>query len=323
MKPINPTKNQYRGINAHLHSFWQGVGGWDEFHANHIANLTAALKSKLLPVGYIASNQPSLQIRVSNEPVARPRSDVTTYDKDYSRAYLSSSGSEMAGVKIPELLAIEEEFEEYRAIGIYEFVLGREVLGEPVAWLELLSPSNKPGGTDARNYRLKRQHLLKSGVVFVELDYLHETPTTLDGNYYHTPSAIAHPYRIVVIDPRPEFYEGRGYPKEFDIDQPIPTVTIPLNADDALHFDFDAVYQSTFETFFYGQERVDYTHLPLNFDRYSPDDQARILNRMIVVLEAVQQGVDLDKLTEPLPVGELRLDVALARVQGLGVGKET
>jgi hypothetical protein len=58
------------------------VGGWDEFHANHIATLTAALKSKLLPLGYTASNQPSLQIRLSNIPIGRPRSDVTIYDTE-------------------------------------------------------------------------------------------------------------------------------------------------------------------------------------------------------------------------------------------------
>ncbi len=320
MNPINPVKNQYRGINAHLHIFWQNVGGWDEFHSNHIAMLTAALKSKLLPLGYTASNQPSLQIRLSNIPIGRPRSDVTIYDTDYRRKTGISPQAAAEGVRIPDLLAIEEELDEYRAIGIYEFVQGEEALGDPVAWLELVSPSNKPGGTGARDYRLKRKHLLKSGIVFVEMDYLHETPPTFDGilPYEAQFFPLAHPYRIVVIDPHPDLDEGHGYPNQFSVDQPIPQVKIPLSGDDVLNFDFNVAYQQTFELYFYGQERVNYTKLPLNFDRYSPDDQERILNRIIAVIEAAQQGIDLESAA-PLPVGTLALDEALVKVQALGV----
>jgi len=32
MKAVRSIKNQYIGINAHLHSLWQSEGGWDEFH---------------------------------------------------------------------------------------------------------------------------------------------------------------------------------------------------------------------------------------------------------------------------------------------------
>src|SRR5688572_13293980 len=103
MPPIRSIKNQYRGINAHLHSFWQSEGGWDSFHSSHITYLTAALKAKLLPKGYTAESQQSLQIR-----------------------------------------SLEDELSQYIAVGIYEFVQGDH--DEPVAWIELLSPSNKPGG---------------------------------------------------------------------------------------------------------------------------------------------------------------------------------
>ena len=36
-------KNQYHGINAHLHSYWQSMGGWHSFHGKHIADLLRAL----------------------------------------------------------------------------------------------------------------------------------------------------------------------------------------------------------------------------------------------------------------------------------------
>ncbi len=48
MPALHSTRNQYPGINAHLHSYWQGRGGWSRFHTNHIADLLRAL---LLPRG--------------------------------------------------------------------------------------------------------------------------------------------------------------------------------------------------------------------------------------------------------------------------------
>jgi Protein of unknown function (DUF4058) len=331
METVNPIKNQYRGINAHLHSLLQGEGGWDSFHANQITYLTSYLTEQLLPMGYTAENIQSLQIRSLGEPAGKPESDVTIYDSDPFRAVqpplMWAGSAQKSAVKIPDIMEIKEDVEPYRAIGIFEFVPGMSRLGEPVAWIELLSPSNKPGGSDVKDYRYKRLKLLKSGIVFVELDYLHETPSTFEyiPSYARTrtrrPFADGtHPYRIVVIDPRPEFIEGDAYSYHFDVDETIPgKVDIPLNAGEWLQFDFDAPYQEAFRRIFYGRKFVDYTRLPLNFDRYSPDDQARILNRMIVVLEAAQQGVDLDKVAEPLPVGDLSLEAALARVQGLGI----
>jgi hypothetical protein len=63
MTPVRAVKNQYQGINAHLHSYWQVEGGWDGFHANHIADLMRLMSAQLLPLGYTADIQQSLQIR--------------------------------------------------------------------------------------------------------------------------------------------------------------------------------------------------------------------------------------------------------------------
>ncbi|MEZ4667918.1 MAG: DUF4058 family protein [Anaerolineae bacterium] len=314
MKPVNPIKNQYRGINAHLHSFWQSEGGWDSFHTNHIADLMRLMEAHL-PDGYVADIEQSLQIRRFGEPAGKPESDVTLYDtfperraKPFSRLI-----GNVEAFAIPDIMTLEDEVSEYRAIGIYEFAMGKRDEGEPVAWIELLSPSNKMGGQNANEYRKKRLKLLHSGIVFVEVDYLNESPPTFDRIPY------VHPYRIVVVDPRPIFIEGLAYPYQLDVDVPIPIVDIPLNADDVLAFDFGEAYNKSLNETRYARRFVDYARLPLNFDRYSGDDQARILNRMIAVLEAAQQGVDLDTLAEPLPIGELPLEAALARVQGLGV----
>src|SRR5690349_21640022 len=86
MKPVRSVKNQYLGINAHLHSYWQAKGGWDGFHTMHIGDLTRILKGHLLPIGYTASIQKGLQIRHMDEAIGTPESDVMIYDKDPLRA---------------------------------------------------------------------------------------------------------------------------------------------------------------------------------------------------------------------------------------------
>ena len=39
MEPMRSVRNQYLGINAHLHSYWQAVRGWNNFHNPYIVQL--------------------------------------------------------------------------------------------------------------------------------------------------------------------------------------------------------------------------------------------------------------------------------------------
>jgi hypothetical protein len=314
MVAIRSKKNQYPGINAHLHSYWQARGGWDAFHNSHITYLTAALKAQLLPMGYTAEAQQSLQIRRFGEPAGRPESDVTVYDPDPFRRVQHSSpkmGNTQQVLAIPDFMSIEDEIGQYRAIGMYDFEPGQSEKGEPVVWLELLSPSNKPGGQDAVYYRNRRLKLLQTGVVFVELDYLHESLPTFE-RLMDDP----HPYRIVVVDPRPEFLEGKAFPYPFHADTPMPKVDIPLNTGDVLTFDFNVPYQTTYQEQLFGLEMVDYSEFPLSFGRYSEDDQARIACRMLAVLKAVREGVDLES-AGPLPVENLPLEQAVQAIEAI------
>jgi hypothetical protein len=109
--------------------------------------------------------------------------------------------------------------------------------------------------------------------------------------------------------------EGKVYLHQFDVDAPIPLITIPLSADDKLDFDFGAPYHRTLQETLFGYEFVDYSQLPLNFDRYSEADQARIAARMVAVLEAARAGVDLE--TGPFPVTPMILAEGLARIDNL------
>jgi len=274
-------------------------------------------------MGYIADIQQSLQIRRFDDLIGKPESDVTVYDPKPERTLKDTplrGRIKAEGLAITDIMSLALENAPYGAVAIYEYVPHKPELGEPVAWVELLSPSNKPGGSDAKEYRDKRRILLQSGIVFVEIDYLHESAPTFDRipryqGAKRDPESVsnAHPYRIVVVDPRPEFNEGRAYPIEFNVDEPIPMVEIPLNGDDVLEFNFGAAYNKTFEETLYGVRLVDYSQQPLNVDRYSLDDQVRILARMLTILKAASKGLDLEK-SAPLPIDPAAFDDAIGRI---------
>jgi hypothetical protein len=325
MPPVRSVRNQYQGVNAHLHSLWQAVGGWSRFHTHHIADLMRVMRPLLLPMGYDADLEPSIQIRRLDDPSARiltPQSDVTIYDlhPDLSRYRIShpAAGGAETVLALPEALYGERLAEkEYSAIAIYAIQPNSLDRGEPVAWLELLSPSNKPGGRDAQDYFDKRLMLLESGLVFIELDYLHESAPTLKGiaSYRRRRGSVvdedARPYRVIVMDPRPSVEDGIVRVSEFDVDAPFPVVTIPLNGDDVFMLDCGVPYRKTFEETLYGLRLVDYRQLPINFERYSETDQARIANRMLTVLQAAH---NLERLDSPLAATMLSLQDALAQI---------
>ena len=327
MEAVRSIKNQYLGINAHLHSYWQAEGGWSDFHTRHIVHLVDTLKPLLLPLGYTAAIEPSIQIRRLDGLAApeNPAADVLIYERDPGRIrqshpqpVLTNTGEVV--LPLVETLQIDQRSErDYRAVKLYAMRAGRPQRGEPVAWIELLSPTNKPGGRDAQEYLDKRIKIVENGIVFIELDYLHESAPTIRGfpsyrrRRNQAAAAGAHPYRLVIIDPRPDLAHGQVRVREFDVDEALPTVTIPLVADDALAFDFGLPYRKTFEEALFGLELVDYGQLPVNFQRYSDADQARIAARMVAVLEAARQGRDLE--SGPFPAKEITLETALMEIE--------
>jgi hypothetical protein len=315
-------------LNAHLHSLWQAQDGWGSFHNLHIAHLVTTLLVQLRPLGYTASSESSLQIRRVGDLPRNPRADVLITDLNLPRTSVRAARpTNRQLTPILDLLEADEVDEKpYRAVVIYE--RGADgARGEPVAWLELLSPTNKGNTDDAEIYRRKRIGLMASGLVFIELDYLHATPPTFpalptyradkDGDW---PPA-ARPYRITILDPRPSIEQGVAETLPFTVDEAIPTARIPLNGSDALLFDFGVPYAKTFDEGFLG-DMVDYAALPAHFARYSPDDQIRIIARMVAVLEAAARGEDVEATAPSPPAfapGEVALQAARERLRALGV----
>ncbi|MDZ4766181.1 MAG: DUF4058 family protein [Chloroflexota bacterium] len=309
-------KNQYVGVNAHLHSVWQSAKLWGYFHNVYMSDIFKLMNTALRPMGYAAQIEDSLQLRrVGDADSLRPRADVSIRDENPRRALTTPSVTPVIELDTFDLLElIEGEIDldhPYAAVAIYETALN-DPRGNVVAWIELLSPSNKGENKDGYAYLTKRRMLLDQGIVFVEIDFLHERPPTFERiPDYTRKERGAHPYRISVMNPRPQIREGRVKLVEFDVDSPIPTLVIPLNGDDRIEFDFDRAYHKTFEEGAYGFDvELDYAALPLNFARYSPADQTRIARRMLAVAEAAASGADME--SAPFPTREVTLDEALA-----------
>jgi len=316
LQPIRTVKNQYRGINAHLHSFWQAEHKWNRFHNVHVSDLMKRLQVDLYPMGYIAQIEDSLQIRRIGDDINFPKADIIISDLEPANRSKTPLQPRTSMLVIEDLFIDELDTEHpYSAIVIRE----RETENaEPIAWIELLSPTNKGDRKDARTYYGKRWALLESGIVFVELDYLHETPPTFENIPDYTRGKNgSQPYRILVLDSRLDFRQGPVELEEFGVDTPPLPLNIPLNGTDKVKIDFAAVYQTTFEEARYGYSPdLDYHQLPTHFDRYSLSDQERIVARMLAIIKAEQAGVDLET-NAPLPTETVSLEDGLQQIQQL------
>ena len=316
MSPIRTIKNQYRGINAHLHSYWQAERKWNRFHNVHVTDIMKRLQVDLYPMGYIAQIEDSLQIRRIGDDVKLPKADLIISDLKPANRPKLSAYPRTSTLVIEDLLIDQLDIDHpYSSIVIRE---RESSSAEPVAWIELLSQSNKGDTKDAKTYYGKRWALLENGIVFVELDYLHETPATFENiPDYTRKDDDAQPYRIMVLDSRLDFRHGPVELEEFGVDiAPIP-MTIPLNGTDKVNIDFGTIYQTTFEEARYGYSPdLDYHQLPLHFDSYTRPDQERIVARMLAIIQAEQAGVDLETAA-PWPTQRVSLEEGLLELQKL------
>jgi hypothetical protein len=275
MKPFL-RKNPYIGINAHHNSWLQAKHQWGGFHTAYITRIHDALVELVYPLGYNVEMENSLQIRRLGDSPLSPKADVIIFDTQpsrYSQPIVNSPLQEA----IPLL-----EFAGYDPDDLYFPALSIKKQDdlEPVVWIEILSPSNKLPYSNFKSYDSKRQTLLITGIVYVEIDFIHEQPPTWSriADYSHGYTQ-AYPYRIIVIDSRPNFHSGKVKLSEFAVNMPIPTMPIPLNDDDLIQVNFNAPYQATFEESSFGRY-VDYAQPPLNFESYTAVDREAILQLM-------------------------------------------
>lgn len=283
---LRSMKNLYRGMNAHLHSLAQNPYGsptiWTSFHASHIGHINDALNQRL-PPNYIARPEQSLQIWTEDEDGAerrqqpRPDSAIFRTGQGNGGGAASETGKNQSSTRVISIREwLSDEEITIPSVVIYK-PASHEVMGEPVTRIELLSESNKRGGSGYHGYLQNRRHALYSGTSLIELDYLHQSASPLPGVPVYPYEPDSHAYLLAVTDRRPGFNavdEMLVY--VIDVDQPLPTqVLIPLSGSDALVFDFDAVYQHTFEIGRWGAH-IDYRDQPRRFESYSEPDREAI-----------------------------------------------
>jgi hypothetical protein len=282
----------YRGINAHLHSVLQNqYAGWEEFHGTHTTHI-AEFIDRILPPRYLAKPQRSFQItaiaadELESQTLRIARPDATIYEQ---RAWTSStvSAADAASPSLTLTLAeIYDNPEDY--LSAVAIVPLEDSTGQPVVWIELLSPSNKPPALAYADYHQKRGLALAAGIVMVEIDYLHQSRTILT-KLARYPKEGSYPYYIAVTTPRPTFTEGLVHIYGFVVDQSIPKVPIPLLGKDSITVDFGAIYNHTFESLRSFSEYVDYEAEPPRFNTYHEEDQKRIREKMADALQSLRQ----------------------------------
>jgi len=284
-------KNPYQGINAHLHSMAQNPVRsptiWTSIHASHINHITDTL-NKQLPPNYIARTEQSLQIWSEDLGIGTVERQIRRPDSGIFRSGIPGSGqtptleieadSAVRVISIKHLLEDEDMFTP--SVVVYR-PEENEYMGDPITRIELLSPSNKKRGQDYQAYASNRLMALRSGTSLIELDYLHQTPSPLPEIPAYPNEPASHAYSLAVTDRRVgQNPEVNTIVYLLDVDMKLPTqVILPLADQDSILFDFDAVYQYTFEVGRWGVH-IDYEELPKNFASYSLADQERI-NKVI------------------------------------------
>jgi len=286
---IHLRENQYQGINAHLHSTLQQRGDWSIFHGMHITHLSEALQAILPPdSGYIVVPEKSLQIIRDDffsgqAQMVRTIPDVGIYKASGGSNLISATPQVATPGATVAVIDTFTEIETVNAIVIYKTQAEDEdIFGKPITRIELLSPANKPPGSHYPQYISKRHDTLLSGLNLVEIDYLHERRAVLailaD---YPQGEPKAYPYVILVSHPYPSLDEGTTDIYGFRVDDPIPTIAIPLAGNETIALDLGKVYNHTFiSNFLYGLRLVDYEKIPEGFDTYDEVDQDHIKARM-------------------------------------------
>ena len=278
--PINATKNLYPGVNAHLNSFLQQEdGGRESFHTEYLVALRQTLE-KRLPPNYYAITEKSLQISefaFGEQTRRRTSPDVTVYQRERSATRVTTSSAAVAPSMIVPLAKLLYDDDDYLVSVIVYQMEGGKYPGIPIVRIELLSPANKPHGSYYQQYRAKRLQTLRSGLLLVEIDFLHEThPLLAEFPSYPDHEDGAFPYTIMVSKPHPTPEEGQAEVYNIGADSILPVINIPLADDDKAELDFGSAYNLMLENARAFQVIIDYEQDPVNFDRYSPDDQAKI-----------------------------------------------
>lgn len=281
--PTMTLMNPYQGINAHLHSMVQNPEDspsiWAGIHSDFITYLVAEL-NRILPPNYIARSEQSLQIITDSDmglSSQRPKPDISIFRNAKSDSTISQTHSSASSVRIVPLADYLDEEDYFWASAVIYRVKEHGNLGYPITRIEILSASNKVGGSGYEGYKHNRHRALISGTSLVEIDMLHQTASPLPGIPTYPDEEDSHPYYVAVTDARTKHNpEHVMMVHIINVDEILPqNLRIPLADDDFVTVKIDKVYQQTFSA---GRLHIviDYDYLPRKFETYSKSDQERI-----------------------------------------------
>ncbi len=267
-------KNRYQGVNAHLMSYLQNEDSYTGFHNLFIAILATTLNRQLYGQ-YRAKTEGSLRILKTlgnGQPLLKiVRPDVMLREKSTptSQNLAASTVQPTQLLDMPEL----EDTDKPLSVVIYES-------HKPVTVIEVVSPNNKIGTEKRGDYQEKRYLITRLGISLIEIDFLHETRSVIEGLAAYPNDPTSTPYYIAITDPA---HNDKTAIYKFGINELIPTLNIPLLGDDVIACDFDKVYQQTFEDGVFDDD-VNYAVVPARFSSYSPPDQHKIRDVMGKIL---------------------------------------
>lgn len=276
---VTARQNLFNGVNPYLQSLLQTPGTreqpseWRTFHGQFIVNLTNTLNSEL-PSNYVAKNERSLQLWGESDggiftQIRIP--DVSIFHRSPIKNPIDATIDVIEPTRRRILeKSIDPDQEIPDAVLIYERAGSNRRL---VLRIELLSPSNKRGGEHERNYRLSRDETLKGNVPLLEIDFLHESGSPI-------PDAGNYPFYIAISDPRTDLLDTY----EFNVNDALPAIHIPLAENDVFPVQFEKIYQLTYEIGRWGDD-VDYEGLPKRLQKYSEADQQRIKEQRETILQ--------------------------------------
>ncbi len=276
-------QNPYVGVDAHLNSWLQtpGIGMWQSFHAVFITFLTNSLTAEL-PDNYVAFEERSLQQRTLDAEggvkISQRRPDVSIFQDTSTtpsaRPVTQTATLTTPTIELPLAPMLETELQ-MRAIVIRRVDDDSSSIGTIVTRIEVLSPANKPGGSQHAAYQVKRYEAIETGVPLIEIDLLHEQHTPISEMPQYPDDAKSHPYTLALTDPRPRIDQGIIRIYGFSVGRKLPKFAVPLANDETLPFDFEAPYQQTVRARRW-RRFVDYSKEPERFETYRADDQATI-----------------------------------------------
>jgi Protein of unknown function (DUF4058) len=224
---------------------------WSEFHSRMIVAIADALDTTLSQ-DYRVAVEKRVYLSQGEETILIGIPDVSvTATPPANTRTATAIAIEPTIVEIPLAEEVQERYLEIREIAT----------GRVVTVIELLSPKNKRPGDGRDAYSQKRQRIMLSQTHLVEIDLLRS------GDPLPMLGATTSDYRILVSrsDRRPK---AQLY--AFNLQQPIPTIQIPLTADSAVTLDLQPLLHQIYDRARLALA-IDYQNSPI--PKLSPDDR--------------------------------------------------